>query len=61
MPESLTCSVKDAAKALGAGVGSTYELIRSKKLRSVRVGKRILVPKSALLEFINTVTNEQNS
>ena len=33
-----------------------YELLRSGKIRSVKVGKRYLIPQSAVYEFLNIHT-----
>ncbi len=44
--------VKVLAEALGVGMNTAYELIRSGKIESVRVGKQIRISKVALLEFM---------
>lgn len=51
-PDVLT--VEQLAKALDIGLNTAYMLVRSKKILSVRVGKQIRVPKSALLKFLNS-------
>lgn len=45
-------SVEQAALDLGIGRSLAYELVRAGKLRSVRAGQRILIPVSALEEFL---------
>ena len=45
-------SVEEAAIQLGIGRSLAYELVRGGRLRSVRAGNRILVPSSALEEFL---------
>ena len=50
--ESLVLSVPEAARKLRIGVGRCYELTRCGRLRSIRVGKRILIPRAAILEFL---------
>lgn len=45
-------SVEEAAKALRLSREMLYELIRSRQLRSIKVGRRRLVPVSALTEFV---------
>jgi len=55
----LTMSVQEAAKALGIGRNTAYELIRQKKLPSIRLGKRIVVSKSALERLIEGETGMQ--
>ena len=47
-------SPKEAGQALGLSKGTLAELLRSGKLPSVRAGKRYLIPRTALEEFINS-------
>ena len=44
---------KEASALLGIGERSIYALIRSGQLRSIRVGRKILIPLSAIEEFLN--------
>lgn len=44
---------EEVGPLLGLGRNSVYALIRSGNLRSIRVGRRILVPTSAILDFLN--------
>jgi excisionase family DNA binding protein len=46
--ERLTHTVEEAAKLLGLGRNSAYALARSGELPTIRLGKRLLVPKAAL-------------
>ena len=46
--ERRTCTVKEAAKALGISVPSAYEAARTGELPTIKFGKRILVPLIAL-------------
>ena len=50
--------VEEAARALGIGRSLLYELIRSGRLRSFKVGSRRLIPASAIDEAIATLTEE---
>lgn len=50
MPDRLL-SVGEAATALGIGRSLTYDLLASGRLRSVKVGRRRLVPSGALAEY----------
>ena len=43
----LTLRVEEVAEILRIGRGSAYELIRCGKLHAIRMGRRILVPRSA--------------
>ena len=47
-PERLALTVEEAAKALGIGRGLAYEGVRTGKIPSVRIGRRVLVPRAAL-------------
>lgn len=57
----LLLSVEEAADALRLGRTSTYELVRTKRIRSNKVGRRRLVVESSLLDFIQTMWQEQGS
>jgi excisionase family DNA binding protein len=48
----LAYSVQEACQALGIGRALAYELIRSGRLHSIKVGARRLIPASALQEFL---------
>ena len=50
---SLLCTVEQAAETLSLGRTSIYVLLRSGRLRSVKVGARRLIPRAALEEFVN--------
>lgn len=58
MPETLrhplVYTVTEAAQLLRINRGSAYALVHSGTLRAVRVNRRILVPASALAEFLLT-------
>lgn len=48
----LSVSILDAAKMTGLSRSSIYELLNDGRLRSVLIGKRRLIPTSALRELI---------
>ncbi len=48
-------SVEEAAEALRLSRSRIYELIRSGKLRTVKAGRRRLVPVAALAEFVSVI------
>ena len=50
--EAVVFSVVEAARVLRIGETKMKELIAAKQVRSIRIGRRVLVPKAALLEFI---------
>lgn len=49
---ALLYSVDEAATALRLSKSALYELIRSGRLRTVKAGRRRLVPVAALAEYI---------
>jgi excisionase family DNA binding protein len=51
-PEAIAFSIEDAARRLSVGRSTVYELIGAKALRTIHVGRRILVPESELRRFI---------
>lgn len=48
----LVLTVPEAAKQLRVGIGRCYELTRCGRLRNIRIGKRILIPRAAIFEFL---------
>ena len=44
--------VEDLMPLLGIGRNTAYELVRSGRLRSIRVGRQVRIPKNALIEFL---------
>jgi excisionase family DNA binding protein len=47
--------VEDAARLLNVGRSTAYDLIRSGRLRSVKIGRRRLVPRDALEELLTAL------
>jgi excisionase family DNA binding protein len=56
LPDILTAD--ETAEYLRLGRSSIYEAIRRKHIRSVRIGRRILIPKSALRPFVEATIQE---
>jgi excisionase family DNA binding protein len=56
MNETLLVSVREAAQRLGLGRDTTYALVREGRLRSVRVGRKVLVPRTELASFCERET-----
>ena len=54
----LVLSVAEAAKLLQIGKGAAYEAVRTGDLPSIRVGRRILIPRQKLLDRINQKEGE---
>ena len=51
-------SIDEACEYLGLGRWSVYKLINQNKLKSVKIGKRRLVPVSAIRAFIKSLEEE---
>lgn len=49
----LVLTVTETGEVLRIGRSKTYELIRCGKLRSIRIGKQIRVPREAIAELLN--------
>ncbi|MFY1652481.1 excisionase family DNA-binding protein [Solwaraspora sp. WMMB762] len=50
--------VEEAARELGIGRSLVYDLIRSGRLRSFKVGSRRLIPAAAIDEAIDQLSQE---
>lgn len=50
--QRLTRKPEEAGQILGIGRNGVYELLRNNKLRSIKVGRKILIPLSAIEEFL---------
>ena len=48
----LALRVEDLMPILGIGRNTAYELVRSGQIRSIRVGRKIRVPKDAIAAFL---------
>lgn len=51
-PEPLLVSIDEAARMLGVSHRMTIKLLDAKELRSLKVGRRRMVPVSAIHEYI---------
>lgn len=47
-------NVRQVAEALGIGINAAYEIINQRYIGSKRIGRRILVPKVCLIEFLES-------
>jgi len=52
----LTLSVEEVASLLGLGRTATYEAARRGEIPSRRLGRRVIVPVPALLEWLGVAT-----
>lgn len=48
----VTLRVEELMPILGIGRNTAYALVRSGRLRSIRVGRQVRIPKNALIEFL---------
>ena len=48
-------SVDDIMSMLGIGKSSVYGLLKTSQIRHVRVGRKYIIPKQAVIDFINGV------
>jgi excisionase family DNA binding protein len=55
--ESLLLNVRDGARLLSVSRSRVYELVHSRQIPSVRLGKRILIPRTTLARFIEEAAN----
>ncbi len=51
-PDVMT--VPQVAEALHIGRGAAYKLVNAKTIGSVRIGKKIRVPKQCLIEYVQS-------
>jgi len=56
--EPLVLTPIEAAKLLRIGRATAYEQIRCGTIPSIRMGRRILVPRAALLKMLETTKND---
>ena len=49
----LTLRVEDLMPILGIGRNTAYELVRSGRIRSIRIGRQLRIPKDALVEYLS--------
>ena len=52
-PRRVPFTVTETSELTGLGLNQTYEAIRRGELPSIRVGRRILVPRQKLLDLLN--------
>jgi excisionase family DNA binding protein len=54
MPERLTFTVEEAAAALGISRAFAYEAVSRGDIPSIRIGRRVLVPRTALQRMLES-------
>lgn len=61
-PDIMT--VKQLAQALGIGLNSAYELVNTNEIGNRKVGRKILIPKTCVIDFVDAArytTVEKNT
>ncbi len=53
----LTLRVEDLMPILDIGRNTAYELVRSGQIKSIRIGRKIRIPKAEVLAFLNHNSN----
>jgi excisionase family DNA binding protein len=56
--EKLLLTTEEAARRLGIGRSAVYDLIRTKKLKTLKIGARRLVPIESLHEVVALLLEE---
>ncbi len=59
--DCLTLAVEQAGKLLGISRAHAYDLARTGEIPSVKLGKRVVVPRRALERFIDGEPDERAS
>lgn len=56
--EKITATISETAKALGLGRTKVYELIKQKKLESIKIGTRRLVKVSSIQRLVDPANRD---
>ncbi len=60
-PDRLTLTVEEAAATLGISRAFAYEAVRRGEIPSIRIGRRVLVPKAALNRLLSSPATDKPS
>lgn len=58
--ERQTYSVREAAKVLGLGKNTTYDLVKAGKIRGLQLSKKIVIPKLEIERLLAGKSSEAN-
>jgi len=58
--DRLALSIEEAADRLGIGRSVLCELIRTRQIKSVKIGRRRLIPDEALRSYLQELIDTQN-
>jgi len=53
----LTLRVEELMPILGIGRNTAYELVSTGQIRGIKVGRQLRIPKQALIHFLESVNN----
>lgn len=53
----LTLRVEDLMPILDIGRNTAYELVHSRQIKSIRIGRKIRIPKAEVLAFLDRSSN----
>jgi len=53
-----TMSVEEVATALGVNTSTVYEYARQRLIPHVRVGKRLIIPRAALMNWLDSASEQ---
>jgi excisionase family DNA binding protein len=51
--QALTIGIEEAARLLGIGRATAYEAARKGQIPTIRIGRRLLVPRARLLRLLD--------
>lgn len=51
--EKLTLTVEETAELMGIGRGTAYDAVKRGEIPSIRIGRRVVVPREALLQLLS--------
>ncbi len=48
--------IDDLQKMLKIGRSTAYEIVKNGRIKTVKIGKRDIIPKQSVIEFLNTAS-----
>jgi excisionase family DNA binding protein len=57
-PDRLGFTRKEVAQLLGVGISNVYKAIKNNQIQCVEFGGRVIIPKTALLEFLHNTSDK---
>ena len=59
--DRLTVSIEEAAGLLGISRALAYELVRRGELPQLRLGRRVVIPRKALVDFVEAAALQNHT